>query len=108
MKCWIAVQVVAVVVLCGLESQALNPRPNTNSVVAVGGARFTVLTERLVRMEWGGNNDEATFAFVNRYLPTPSYTVTTNTSTDTTTITTAFLKARLMRMRSRKWKRLVE
>ena len=52
-----------------------NPRPNPESVVEEAAARFTVLTERLVRMEWGERNDAATFAFVNRYLPTPNYSV---------------------------------
>lgn len=57
------------------EAYGYNPKPNGKSVVEVGAARFTVLTERLVRMEWGGANDNATFAFLNRDLPTPTYNV---------------------------------
>ena len=69
-----------------------NPKPNAKSVVEVGGARFTVLTERLVRMEWGGTNDEATFAFLNRDLPTPNYNVSKDGGA--TLIQTPFLKVR--------------
>ena len=55
-----------------------DPKPNPGSVVEVGQARFTVLTSNLIRMEWGGTNDAATFAFINRNLPTPQF----NTSKD--------------------------
>ena len=56
-----------------------NPKPNPKSVVEVGGdARFTVLTERLIRMEWGGTNDAASFTFINRDLPTPTYDVSSD------------------------------
>ena len=51
-----------------------NPSPNSQAVVQAGKARFTVLTEHLIRMEWGGTNDAATFAFVNRNLPAPKFT----------------------------------
>ena len=51
-----------------------DPSPNPKAVVQVGKARFTVLTDHLVRMEWGGANDAATLAFVNRNLPTPKFT----------------------------------
>ena len=50
-----------------------NPRPNPDSVVTAGQARFTVLTSRLIRMEWGQAVDSATLTFLNRYLPTPSF-----------------------------------
>ena len=51
-----------------------DPSPNPQAVVQAGKARFTVLTEHLIRMEWGGTNDAATFAFVNRNLPAPKFT----------------------------------
>ena len=51
-----------------------DPSPNPEAVVQVGKARFTVLTEHLVRMEWGGANDAATLAFVNRNLTKPKFT----------------------------------
>lgn len=52
-----------------------DPSPNPKSVVQVGKARFTVLTNHLIRMEWGGSIDAATFAFINRNLPTPVFNV---------------------------------
>ena len=55
-----------------------DPKPNPGSVVKVGQARFTVLTSHLIRMEWGDTNDAATFAFINRNIPTPQF----NTSKD--------------------------
>ena len=63
-----------IVVLCSATNY--DPSPNPEAVVQVGKARFTALTEHLVRMEWGGANDAATFAFVNRNLPTPKFTTT--------------------------------
>ena len=56
-----------------------SPTPNPKSVVKYGKARFTVLTDHLIRMEWDVNGqvtDAATFAFINRLLPAPQYTVT--------------------------------
>ena len=54
-----------------------DPKPNPAAVVQVGKARFTVLTEWLIRMEWGQAVDAATFTFINRNLPTPKYNHTT-------------------------------
>jgi hypothetical protein len=62
----------SVAVLCSAADY--DPSPNPEAVVQVGKARFTVLTDHLVRMEWGGANDAATLAFVNRNLPTPKFT----------------------------------
>ena len=55
-----------------------DPRPNPKAVVQVGKARFTVLTDHLVRMEWGGANDAATLAFVNRDFNEPNFTASTD------------------------------
>ena len=52
-----------------------NPQPNPKSIVSVKNARFTVLTSRLIRMEWGQALDAATFTFINRNLTTPRFTV---------------------------------
>ena len=62
--------------LCNVVAAATDhdPSPNPEAVVQVGKARFTVLTDHLVRMEWGGANDAATLAFINRNLPTPKFT----------------------------------
>ena len=64
--------ILIIAVLCSAADY--DPSPNPEAVVEVGKARFTVLTEHLVRMEWGGANDAATLAFVNRNLPTPKFT----------------------------------
>ena len=67
-----------IVLFAVLNSAALryDPKPNPGSVVEVGQARFTVLTSNLIRMEWGSTNDAATFAFINRNLPTPHFNTT--------------------------------
>ena len=54
-----------------------DPKSNPAAVVQAGKARFTVLTEWLIRMEWGQAVDAATFTFINRNLPAPEYNVTT-------------------------------
>ena len=50
-----------------------DPSPNPKSVVKAGKARFTVLTDRIVRMEWGVQVDAATWGVLNRNLPVPSF-----------------------------------
>jgi hypothetical protein len=52
-----------------------NPVANPGAVVSAGSARFTVLTERLIRMEYAADEDapvfedRATVAIINRNLP---------------------------------------
>ncbi len=63
------------------ENPKENPKANPEAVVVAGNARFTVLTDRLVRMEWSENasfEDNATLAIVNRNLPVPEFTVRTD------------------------------
>ncbi len=58
-----------------------NPVANPDAQVTAGNARFTVLTDRLIRMEWSENGkfeDNATLAIINRNLPVPAYTVKPN------------------------------
>ncbi|MHB8625242.1 MAG: glycoside hydrolase family 31 protein [Aggregatilineales bacterium] len=53
-----------------------NPYAHLNSIVICGQARFTVLTSRLIRLEWseaGEFEDRATFAFPGRYAEPPSF-----------------------------------
>lgn len=53
-----------------------NPAADPASVVVAGMARFTMLTNRLIRMEWakdGQFEDRATFAFPNRKAKTPRF-----------------------------------
>lgn len=57
------------VLAAGVVARGYDPKPNPGAVVVAGHARFTVLTSSLIRMEWGGAIDAATFAFVNRNLP---------------------------------------
>lgn len=54
-----------------------NPLAQQEAVVTSGNARFTVLTPRLIRIQYSTNKlfeDRATFAVVNRRLPLPHFT----------------------------------
>ena len=54
-----------------------DPVANPKAQVVSGNARFTVLTDRLIRMEWSENGkfeDNATLAIINRNLPVPAFT----------------------------------
>ena len=54
-----------------------NPVAAPEAQVLCGNARFTVLTDRLIRMEWSPEavfEDNATLAIVNRHLPVPRFT----------------------------------
>jgi len=58
-----------------------NPVANPKAVVTSGNARFTVLTNRMIRMEWepsGKFEDRASFVFINRNLPVPQFQVSHN------------------------------
>ncbi len=62
-----------------LRAENLNPVANPAAVVTEGNARFTILTDRLIRMEWaedGKFEDRASLAIVNRALPVPQFKVT--------------------------------
>ena len=55
-----------------------NPLADPQAIVVCGNARFTVLTSRMIRMEWSPNarfEDRASLAIVNRCLPVPEYSV---------------------------------
>jgi hypothetical protein len=54
--------------------EAWNPVADRKAIVIEGQARFTVLTPRLIRMEWGQFEDHASLVFVNRRLPVPDFT----------------------------------
>ena len=59
-----------------VAAETLDPKADPKAVVTAGNARFTVLTDRLIRMEWspdGRFEDRATLAFVNRKLPVPAF-----------------------------------
>ena len=62
-----------------LYADNLDPVADPAAVVTEGNARFTVLTDRLIRMEWaedGRFEDRASLAIVNRRLPVPQFKVT--------------------------------
>ena len=55
-----------------------DPKSSDDAVVVDGKARFTVLTDRLIRMEWAEDGifeDRASLAVINRRLPVPSFKV---------------------------------
>ena len=62
-----------------LTAQAdYNPVARPEAMVTCGNARFTVLTPRMLRIEYsetGRHEDRASFTVVNRDLPVPDYTV---------------------------------
>lgn len=65
--------------LLGTSVFAQNPVANPKAQVVEGKARFTVLTDRLIRMEWAADGqfeDRASLAIVNRELPVPAFSVT--------------------------------
>jgi alpha-glucosidase (family GH31 glycosyl hydrolase) len=73
---------------------ARDPVADADAVVTAGSARFTILTDRLLRMEWssetGDFEDRATMAIINRHMPVPDFT--TNNDGTTLTISTTSLK----------------
>ncbi len=61
------------------ETTVTDPVANPRAIVTVGHARFTVLTSRLIRMEWAADGrfeDHASFVFLNRRMPVPHFTRT--------------------------------
>src|SRR5579885_1193399 len=65
------------------------PQAHPQSMVHAGHARFTVLTPRLLRLEWsaaGIFEDRGSLAFPQRYASPPPFTATTEQGV--TTITT--------------------
>ena len=61
-----------------IVSQPSNPVAKPEATVTCDKARFTVLTDRLIRMEWaedGVFEDRASLAIVNRDLPVPAFKV---------------------------------
>ncbi len=59
------------------SAQKYNSVADPKAVVVQGNARFTILTPRVIRMEWsedGKFEDRASLTFVNRKLPVPKFT----------------------------------
>ncbi len=58
------------------HAQEYDPVADPAAVVVSDNARFSVLTPRVIRMEWAADvafEDHASLAFVNRNLPVPTY-----------------------------------
>ena len=70
----------ALTLLFSMAAQAddeLNPVADPEAVVTEGNVRFTVLTDRMIRIQYSSTakfEDRATFAIVNRRLPVPHFT----------------------------------
>jgi len=67
------------IIATGLSAQKYNSVADPKSTVVSGKARFTILTPRVIRMEWsetGKFEDRASLTFVNRNLPVPKFTKT--------------------------------
>ena len=74
-------------------SAQYNPVADPSATITFRGARFTVLTNALVRMEQSSSTfeDRPTLSFVNRKLPVPKFTVTHPTPSSLVLETDAFL-----------------
>lgn len=60
-----------------LANEQWNPQADSAAIVVSGKARFTILTSRLIRIQYSSTSkfeDRATFAVVNRRLPVPRFT----------------------------------
>ncbi len=70
--------ILAVLLIAVPANAQNNPVANPDAQVIAGNARFTVLTDRLIRMEWsedGKFEDNATLGIINRNLPVPAFNV---------------------------------
>ena len=77
-----------------------DPVADPRAVVTLGHARFTVLTPQLIRMEWAADGkfeDHASFVFINRRLPVPSFTHEISGHGDQLTIKTDALRLTYLR-----------
>ncbi|MBR0501085.1 MAG: DUF5110 domain-containing protein [Bacteroidales bacterium] len=78
MKRLVSLLAVAMLTASVVVAQSYDPVARPDAIVTAGNARFTVLTDRLIRMEWspsGRFEDHATLAIVNRNLPVPEFKV---------------------------------
>ncbi len=69
-----------------------DPVADPRAVVTADHARFTVLTPRLIRMEWAADGkfeDHASFVFLNRRMPVPKFSHSTGQAKQVTIETSA-------------------
>ena len=93
-------RICAGLILAGFASRATaggmdDPVADPAAVVVSGDARFTVLTPQMIRMEWSADGtfeDLASLVFLNRKLPVPTFSATTEG--DTLVIKTSALELR--------------
>lgn len=63
--------------IANLNGIAIEPQTNKRAIIELDEVRFSILTPRVIRMEWDPNsafNDNASFIFVNRNVPVPHFT----------------------------------
>ncbi len=76
MKYISSVLITLLIMFSSVYSNEYDPVANPEAIVVSDNARFTVLTPRVIRMEWaedGVFEDHASLTFVNRNLPVPKY-----------------------------------
>ncbi len=76
MKKMLSILALAAAFSISLHAENIHPKASAEATVTAGKARFTVLTPRLVRMEWSEDGlfeDRATLGIVNRDLPVPEF-----------------------------------
>ena len=94
MKVLRSILLIAAALICtgAFAQEEFHPIAQAKAQVVSGNARFTVLTPRLIRMEWaedGVFEDRASLGIVNRDLPVPDFKV--KKSGSKVTITTSVL-----------------
>ncbi|UOE46527.1 DUF5110 domain-containing protein [Mucilaginibacter sp. SMC90] len=66
---------------CAYAQSGNQLTPDAKAIVQLGNARFTVLTDKMVRLQWGepaNYDNRASLVVVNRKLPVPSFTTRTD------------------------------
>jgi hypothetical protein len=69
-------------------------KANENAIVIQDSARFTILTERFIRLEYQSDKnftDNASLTFLNRNLPVPEFTAKNDVDTNWLLISTDYL-----------------
>ena len=90
---WVTSMALLAVIAVACTCTQYDPVPDPSATLEFRGARFTILTDALVRMEQSLSTfeDRPTLAFVNRKLPVPKFTVTHPTPSSLAIETDAFL-----------------
>ena len=70
---WAVITLIGGIVTRAVKANDVDPTPDPAAVIQSGQARFTVLTDFVIRMQYGQTHDEPTFSFVNRRQPVPKF-----------------------------------